>query len=97
MKCQGNGTTFNDNVKDFGKADNYIFYFPKYSSLVFFIIVTVSTPPAPRIPSPPPIYWSLNKTKKFSLTFTVIRPRVFWTVEWPSLPSHIGLTWNNFT
>ena len=45
MKCQGNGTTFNDNVKDFGKADNYIFYFPKYSSLVFFIIVTVSTPP----------------------------------------------------
>ena len=50
MKCQGNGTTFNDNVKDFGKADNYIFYFPKYSSLVFFIIVTVSTsPPLPRL------------------------------------------------
>ena len=49
MKCQGNGTTFNDNVKDFGKADNYIFYFPKYSSLVFFIIVTVSTPPPPHL------------------------------------------------
>ena len=68
MKCQGNGTTFNDNVKDFGKADNYIFYFPKYSSLVFFIIVTVSTPPAPRIPSrppPPPFIDPLIKLKSF--------------------------------
>ena len=66
MKCQGNGTTFNDNVKDFGKADNYIFYFPKYSSLVFFIIVTVSTCPAPRIPSPPPPFIDpLIKLKSF--------------------------------
>ena len=66
MKCQGNGTTFNDNVKDFGKADNYIFYFPKYSSLVFFIIVTVSTSPAPRIPPPPPPFIDpLIKLKSF--------------------------------
>lgn len=66
MKCQGNGTTFNDNVKDFGKADNYIFYFPKYSSLVFFIILTVSTPPAPppaSPPRPPPFIDPLIKLK----------------------------------